>query len=321
MKVSVAVPVFNEAHNVEPLALAILSALDDRPDCEIIFVDDGSGDDTLSVLRSLHSKDRRIRYLSFSRNFGHQTALRAGLEASTGDCVIMMDGDFQHPPELIPQMLEKYSQGWDVVSMKRQEPGRGKPGRSGFLKRTTSRAFYSLVNALSDTRMEPGAADFRLVSARVRNILVSMRESDLFLRGAVPWTGFRAAEIRYVAGTRRSGKTKYTFGKMLSLALDGIASFSVKPLRLTAVAGFALSAAGLVYALYALAMRIFTSQTVEGWTSILASVLIIGGLQLVSLGILGEYLGKVFIQTKARPPYIVKESSSDELSPEKGREP
>ncbi len=321
MKVSVAIPVFNEAHNVEPLASALLSALDNRPDCELLFIDDGSVDETLNVLRSLNSKDHRIRYISFSRNFGHQTALRAGLEASTGECLIMMDGDFQHPPELIPRMLEKYSQGWDVVSMKRLEPPRGAPGSSGLLKRITSLAFYSIVNALSDTRMEPGAADFRLISGRVRNILVSMKESDLFLRGAVPWTGFRAAEIPYVAGARRSGTTKYTFGKMLSLALDGIASFSVKPLRLTAIAGFLLSAAGLFYALYALAMRIFTSKTVEGWTSILASVLIIGGLQLVSLGILGEYLGKVFIQTKSRPPYIVKESSSDERRAEKGGEP
>jgi dolichol-phosphate mannosyltransferase len=311
MKISVIVPVMDEAANVEPLASAVFEAIENNPDAEILFVDDGSRDDTLDRLRKLNASDARIRYLSFSRNFGHQAALRAGLEKSTGDCVIMMDGDFQHPPALIPSMLAKHSEGWDIVSMKRIEPGRGKAGRNGLLKRITSRGFYSIVNALSDTKMEPGAADFRLVSGRVRDILISMKESDLFLRGAVPWTGFSAAEISYTAQARRSGSTKYTFRKMLSLAIDGIASFSVRPLRLTAVAGFAISAAGLAYAAYALFMRIFTSRTVEGWTSILASVLIIGGLQLVSLGILGEYLGKVFIQTKSRPPYILKETSAN----------
>ncbi len=325
IQVSVVIPVFNEEGNIEALAGALAEALDAAlaagcegcppiaaGDYELIFVDDGSGDRSLFILRGLARKNQRVRYISFSRNFGHQAALRAGLEAAQGECVVMMDGDFQHPPSLVPALIAEYERGFDIVSTKRVEPNaaaRGSRERTPLVKRLTSRLFYSLINKLSDTKLEPGSADFRLVSRRARDLLLSMKEHNLFLRGAIPWTGLPSTEISYTPDRRRSGETKYTLSKMLSLALDGITSFSVKPLRLTSVAGALISGLGFAYALYALVIRLTTNKTVEGWTSILISILIIGGIQLISLGIIGEYLGKLFMETKGRPHYVVKEAS------------
>ena len=303
MLVSVVIPVFNEEGNIEPLAASLAASIPESYERELIFVDDGSNDRSLFILRSLARKDPAIRYISFSRNFGHQAALRAGIEAANGDCVVMMDGDFQHPPSLIPALISEYEKGVDIVTTKRLQ------NRTTFLKRTTSNIFYYLVNALSDTKIDPGSADFRLLSSRARDVILSMKEQGLFLRGAIPWTGLPSAEITYVPDSRRSGASKYTASKMISLALDGITSFSVKPLRLTSFAGIAISGVGFLYALYALIVHFFTDRTVEGWTSILISVLIIGGIELLSLGIMGEYLGKLFMEAKGRPRYIIKEAS------------
>ena len=334
IQVSVVIPVFNEEGNIEALAGALAEALDAAlaAGCEgcppmaaggyeLIFVDDGSGDRSLFILRGLARKNQRVRYISFSRNFGHQAALRAGLEAAQGECVVMMDGDFQHPPSLVPALIAEYKRGFDIVSTKRVEPNaaaRGSRERTPLVKRLTSRLFYSLINKLSDTKLEPGSADFRLVSRRARDLLLSMKEHNLFLRGAIPWTGLPSTEISYTPDRRRSGETKYTLSKMLSLALDGITSFSVKPLRLTSVAGAFISGLGFAYALYALVIRLATNKTVEGWTSILISILIIGGIQLISLGIIGEYLGKLFMETKGRPHYVVKEASPSPCREDRG---
>ncbi len=303
MLVSIVIPVYNEEGNIEALADALAGSLPESCARELVFVDDGSGDRSLHVLRSLSRKDPTIRYISFSRNFGHQAALRAGIKAATGDCVVMMDGDFQHPPSLIPALIAEYEKGVDIVTTKRMQ------GRTTFIKRTTSMMFYGIMNALSDTKISQGSADFRLLSRRACDIVLSMKEQDLFLRGAMPWMGLPSAEIAFEPDARRSGETKYTASKMIALALDGITSFSVKPLRLTSFAGIVISGAGFAYALYALVVRLFTDRTVEGWTSLLISVLIIGGIQLLSLGIMGEYLGKLFMEAKGRPYYIVKEAS------------
>jgi len=336
--VSVVIPVFNEEGNIEALASALAETLagalgaalaaggEGCPPMaaggyELIFVDDGSDDRSLFILRGLARKNQRVRYISFSRNFGHQAALRAGLEAAQGECVVMMDGDFQHPPSLVPALIAEYERGFDIVSTKRVEPnaaGQGSRERTPLVKRLTSRLFYALINKLSDTKLEPGSADFRLVSRRARDLLLSMKEHNLFLRGAIPWTGLPSTEIPYTPDRRRSGETKYTLSKMLSLALDGITSFSVKPLRLTSVAGAFISGLGFAYALYALVIRLATNKTVEGWTSILISILIIGGIQLISLGIIGEYLGKLFMETKGRPHYVVKEASPSPCREDRG---
>jgi dolichol-phosphate mannosyltransferase len=314
MSLTVVIPVYNEAENLQPLAQSLTEALlaeaqAKLQDFTILFVDDGSEDESLALLRSMAAQDERIEYLSLSRNFGHQAALRAGLEAARGDCVVTMDGDFQHPPELIPAMIKAFRQGYDVVTTRRldPEPGQGQELAPG--KRLSSRLFYALMKLLGDVKIEPGSADFRLLSRRAVEALLSMPERTLFLRGAVPWIGFPSTELGYNPGLRRSGKTKYSFSKMLSFALDGITSFSVKPLRLASLFGCLISAAGFLYALYALVVRLFTDRTVEGWTSLLISVLIIGGIQLVFMGIIGEYLGKLFMEAKHRPHYLVKEGS------------
>lgn len=307
--ISVVVPVYNEEGNISPMASTLGDILLRFGAYEILFVDDGSGDGSLNILRGLASSDRRIRYMSFSRNFGHQAALRAGLEAAEGDCIVTMDGDFQHPPALIPKLIAEFENGFDIVSTRRVEPDRDSLNRTPLLKRITSNLFYRAVNALSDIHIDPGSADFRLLSKRAKDAILSMKEYNLFLRGAIPWIGLPRTEIDYVPEKRMSGTSKYTISKMLSLALDGITSFSVKPLRLTSFAGLAISCAGFAYALYALFLRLFTERTVEGWTSILISILIIGGIQLLSLGIIGEYLGKLFMEVKGRPRFIVKEMS------------
>jgi len=325
---SVVIPAYNEKDNIAPLAAAIGEVLPRDMTRELIFVDDGSSDGSLETLRSLAASDRTLRYLSFSRNFGHQAALRAGIEAARGECTIMMDGDFQHPPALIPDLIAAYRRGFDIVQTKRLDDaapasdtatndGRSvKPGKRVSLgKRLSSRLFYALVNALSDTKIEPGTADFRLLSRRAREAVLALREHNLFLRGALPWIGLPTTIIDYVPAERRSGESKYSLSKMFSLALDGITSFSTRPLRLTSFAGLLISGAGFAYAIYALVVRLFTDRAVEGWTSLLISVLIIGGIQLLSLGIVGEYLGKLFLEAKGRPHYIVAESSPMTPSP------
>jgi len=308
---SVVIPAYNEKDNIAPLAAAIGEALPRGMKRELIFVNDGSSDGSLDTLRALAASDPNVRYISFSRNFGHQAALRAGIEAARGECTVMMDGDFQHPPALIPQLIDAYRRGYDIVQTRRLDD----KARASLGKRLTSRLFYSLVNALSDTRIEPGTADFRLLSRRAREAVLALREHNLFLRGALPWIGLPTAIIDYVPAERRSGVSKYSLSKMFSLALDGITSFSIRPLRLTSFAGLLISGAGFAYALYALAVRLFTDRAVEGWTSLLISVLIIGGIQLLSLGIAGEYLGKLFLEAKGRPHYIVAETSPMPITP------
>ncbi len=310
MRISVVIPVCNEESNIGPLAAVLEATLAPWPDHELLFVDDGSDDGSLEILKSLAFRNSTVRWLSFSRNFGHQAALRAGLEASCGDCVIMMDGDFQHPPSLIPDMIAAWEEGFEIVTTRRLDAPAvrrgGKGASAGLFKRAGSRLFYALMNSIGDVRIEPGAADFRLLSSGAKNALLSMKEQSLFLRGAVPWLGFASKELEYVPEPRKRGETKYTMRRMLALAIDGITSFSIKPLRLTSIAGLLFSGLGFAYALYALSIRLFTDRTVEGWTSILISILIIGGMQLISLGIIGEYLGKLFMEAKGRPHYIIK---------------
>lgn len=309
MSLTVVIPVYNEEENLQPLARTLMEVLAGQPAFTILFVDDGSGDGSLALLKKMAAQDKRIAYLSLSRNFGHQAALRAGLEVAQGDCVVTMDGDFQHPPELIPSMIEAYRKGFDIVATRRLDAA--PDGDKGLApgKRLSSRLFYALMKVLGDVKIEPGSADFRLLSRRAVKALLSMPERTLFLRGAVPWIGFPSTELSYRPGNRRSGSSKYSFSAMLSFALDGITSFSVKPLRLASMFGCLISAAGFSYALYALIVRLFTDKTVEGWTSLLISVLIIGGIQLIFMGIIGEYLGKLFLEAKHRPHYLVKERS------------
>lgn len=303
---SVVVPAFNESANVPALLDVLVPVLAGIGTFEIVFVDDGSTDDTLEVIRRHHALDARIRFVALSRNFGHQTALRAGLAHARGECVISMDADLQHPPELIREMVARWRDGYDVVYTVRED-ARSLPA----VKRATSRLFYRVLNALSGVRIEAGAADFRLLSRRVLELLNGLDEQPFFLRGLVPWLGFKQIGIPYSPHDRRHGESKYTLRKMIALAADGITSFSVKPLLVAGALGAVVGAIALVYSLYAVYTRIFTDAAVPGWTSVLVTVLWLGSMQLFVLGIMGQYLGKLFMQSKQRPSFVVRDASDD----------
>jgi dolichol-phosphate mannosyltransferase len=250
--------------------------------------------------------DSSIRFLSFSRNFGHQNALKAGLDYAMGDCLIFMDCDLQHPPSLLTEMLELWKKGNEVVFTTRQEVE-----EVSFFKRKTAALFYWVLNLLSDIPVAQGRADFFLIDRKVADVLKNYNESPLFFRGMIPWIGFKQVGINYAPQPRFSGKTKYSLKRMVEFAIDGITSFSIKPLRISIFGGISLSVVAFVYLAYIFYLKMFTDQTVSGWASILGCVILIGGIQLIMLGIIGEYLGKLFMQSKGRPLYLVKEKSID----------
>ena len=295
-------PVFNEAANLEVLYSALTEVLvQTKLSYELIFVDDGSSDKTFEVIRELNHKNGCVKGFSFSRNFGHQVAMFAGLVQSKGDVVISMDGDMQHPPSMIPVLLAKYEEGYDIVNTKRVDAK-----STGLFKRLSSRWYYGMLNALSDVPIEPAAADFRLMNRKAVDALNSLPETHRFTRGLVGWMGFKQAIVPYQAADRHAGTSKYTFFKMLRFGLDGIVSFSVKPLRIAFYTGVFVSMAALLYAVYAVVQH-FLGATVEGWTSILVSVLFIGGVTLLSLGVIGEYIARIFNEVRRRPMYFFKD--------------
>lgn len=303
-KISIVVPTFNEEGNIEVLYHEIIKVFSDLEsfDFELIYVNDGSTDDSLEYIKRLSKEDQRVRFLSFSRNFGHQNALKAGLDHAEGDAVISMDADMQHPPTLIPQMLKLWKEGNDVVYSIRHDKN-----QISFFKKSTSKFFYRLVNYLSDTKLEEGTADFRLLDRKVVSVLKTYNESNLFFRGIIPTLGFKQIGIQYTPQNRFSGTTKYSFSKMLKFALTGITSSSAKPLYFSIYLGLLFAATAFLYAIYAIYIALFTNEAVTGWTSIIASILFIGGVQLIMIGIIGIYLGKLFTQSKNRPNYIIEE--------------
>ena len=304
-KVSVVIPVFNEENTISFMSERLLKVLSDYPDFEIIFVDDGSRDNSLILLKELHAREARINFLSFSRNFGHQSALRAGIAKASGNCIISLDGDLQHPPEMIPLMIKKWQEGFDVVFTKRMDSG------NSFYKSFTSKLFYKLMNAISDVNLEQGEADFRLIDRCVANELNQFSEDALFFRGIIKWLGFSHTGIEYLPDKRHSGKSRYSGKKMFSLAISGVTGFSIKPLRISAILGLIIAFLSILYGLYALYIKFFTQLSVPGWTSVFFMVTFIGGIQLIILGIIGEYVGHIFMESKKRPHYVIREESLD----------
>jgi dolichol-phosphate mannosyltransferase len=273
---------------------------------EVLYVDDGSRDRTLAVIKELAEQDHRVRYLSLSRNFGHQAALSAGLEHARGDIVITMDSDLQHPPAVIPSLLEKWRAGHDVVLTIRDED----PRLSHF-KRWTSRWFYRVIEVLSDTPMRSGASDFRLLSRRAVDHLVQLRETHRFLRGLVQWLGFPSAEVHFRPDMRLAGASKFTARSMANFALDAILSFSRVPLRLAFILGFMAVLLGLGHSLYLFSQLAFSRSVDLSWSLLYVSMHLLGGGILCTLGIVGEYVGRIYEQIKARPLYVLKEKSPD----------
>jgi dolichol-phosphate mannosyltransferase len=299
---SVVIPVFNERDNLTPLLerlRAALAACGERH--EVVFVDDGSTDETATCLQEHASADKHMRLLRLSRNFGHQAALFAGLEHARGAAVITLDGDLQHPPELIGQLVRHWRAGYEIVQAIRREPADHSP-----LKRVGSRSFYWLLWALTRLSVTPGAADFRLMSRDAVDAFLSCGERRRCNRALVQWIGFTYTEVPYEAEPRHAGRSKYSYRAMLRLAGDAIFSFSTWPLRLAGLAGGLVSLGAAGYLLFVLWARLFTNYTQPGWSSILAAVLILGGVDLVVLWILGEYVGRMYEEVKQRPIYIVR---------------
>jgi len=303
-KISIVIPAFNEGENITPLTKKIEEVfLGLNYDYELIFVNDGSSDNTQKVLENLYQAHSKINYIEFSRNFGHQNALKAGLDSASGDCVISMDCDFQHPPNLIPQFIKKWEEGYEIVySIRKDSHSLTK------FKRNTSKIFYSLINSISDIHLEAGTADFRLLDSKVVKVFSNFSESEPFIRGLIKWLGFKQVAILYTPGERYLGQSQYTFKKMISLALQGITSFSIKPLHTAIYLGFTFSLLSLLYIPYVL-YSFYTGAEVHGWASVIMTIVFFGGLQLVILGIIGIYIGKLFIQAKKRPNYIIRNTS------------
>jgi polyisoprenyl-phosphate glycosyltransferase len=301
---SIIIPCFNEEPVIRETHRSLMETLETIPggSFELLYVDDGSDDATLNILREHQQADSRIRVIALSRNFGHQIAVTAGFEHAKGDAVVVIDADLQDPPHVILEMLDRWRQGVDVAYGVRSE----REGETAF-KLWTAKAFYRFINRLSDVAIPLDTGDFRLMDRKVVDALLAMPERDRFVRGMVTWLGFRQEPVRYRRAARFAGETKYPLRKMLLFATDGILSFSLVPLRLAVLMGLTASGLALLGIIYALAMRLFTDVWVTGWTLLFIASLFLGGVQLLFLGIMGEYVGRIYGEVKRRPLYLVKE--------------
>jgi glycosyltransferase involved in cell wall biosynthesis len=306
--ISIVVPCFNEQEVFTETYKRLTDTLNlldnDKYDYEIIFVNDGSKDTTLQMIKEKVSIDSHIKCINFSRNFGHQIAITAGLDNCKGDAAVVIDADLQDPPLIILEMVKKWEEGYDVIFGKRVE----RAGESAF-KLLTAKWFYRFINRLSDVDIPLDTGDFRLMDRNALDQFLSMRESYRFVRGMVAWIGFNQTFVEYDRESRFAGTTKYPLKKMLRLASDAILSFSNTPLKVATFVGFITSFAAFIGIVYALIMRVFIKDYVEGWTLLMISILLIGGIILLVLGIIGEYVGRIYGEIKRRPLYIIKDKT------------
>lgn len=305
MKISVIIPVFNEEDNIAILHQRLSKTLIDlSSDYELIFVNDGSRDDSLDRVISLSEKDNKVKYLSFSRNFGHQVAVSAGLDFCKGEAIIIIDSDLQDPPELISELYKKYKEGFKVVYAKRKK----RKGETWF-KKITARAFYRVLTRLTNINIPLDTGDFRLIDRAVAKQLKNMHEREKFLRGQIAWLGFKQTFVEFERDARHKGETGYPLKKMLKFAIDGITAFSDAPLKFATFCGFFVFLFSLIIIAYALFSHFILERTVGGWTSLIISSVFIGGIQLLSLGIIGEYISRIANNVRNRPLYILEETN------------
>lgn len=309
---SVVVPVLDEAGNLEALYARVRQACADAGVAhEFVFVDDGSRDASLAVIKDLRDRDPRVHYLALSRTFGHQAGLFAGLQFAQGDAVVMMDADLQHPPELIPEMVRRWREGYEVVYTAKRN------ARLPWLWRWQMRLFYRVMSRLSGLQLSFGQSDFRLLDRKVADVLRGIPEYRKFLRGLVSWVGFRQVCLDYTVAPRQEGVSKYSYRALSRLALDGVFSFSVLPLRLLFLFGLAVSAMTLPYVIWVFGLGVWrlaggVVEMPSGWATVTVSVLWLGSVQLIGIGLLGEYIARIYDQTKGRPAFIVREASEPE---------
>lgn len=305
--IDIIVPCYNEAENIPILFHSIKNIfqnnLKEKYNFFVIFVNDGSHDNSSEIIKKLAVENSQVRYIQFSKNFGHQLAVKAGIDHSTAHATLSMDADMQHPVELLPKLIEKWEEGFEIIGTIREYPSEISKKKS-----LSSKIFYRFLNRISEIEIKEGTADFRLIDQKVTNIIRQINETDPFLRGIIPWTGFKQTYLTYTAKMRYAGQSKYTLKKMVSLALQGITSFSVKPLYFAVYLGFLFSLLSLLYIPYVV-YSIINKSEISGWASLIMTIVFFGGVQLSFLGIIGIYIGKIFKQIKNRPNYIITEKN------------
>ena len=308
MYISIVTPAYRCSESLKELHRRLVIELEKLSSkFEIIMVNDGSPDNDWDVICEIAAGDKRVKGINLSRNFGHQIAVTAGMDMAEGDVVIIMDADLQDPPEVIARMIEKYKEGYHVVYAVRKERK-----NETFFKKTTAKLFYRLLRKMSDIKIPVDTGDFRLISKEVNNVLKQMKENNRYIRGLVSWAGFPQTGIEYVRDGRYAGTTQYTLRKLMKFSLDGLTSFSTKPLEMATVTGFIMSAAAFVYAAIVFIERVFLGAKIPaGWATLTVLILLVGGIQMIMLGIVGEYIGRIYDEAKDRPLYVVKEIIGD----------
>ncbi|MED3947685.1 MULTISPECIES: glycosyltransferase family 2 protein [Priestia] len=303
IKYSIVVPVYNEEEVIHETYRRLTEVMRSTKEAyELLFVNDGSRDRTAEIIKEYSEQDPAVVLLDFARNFGHQIAITAGMDYARGEAVVVIDADLQDPPELILEMIEKWKQGFDVVYAKRTK----RKGETYFKKQTAA-MFYRFLRAMTDIDIPLDTGDFRLLDRKVCNQMNSIQEKNRFVRGLVSWVGFKQIAVEYERDERLAGESKYPLKKMLKLSMDGITSFSYKPLKLASYAGVTLSGVGFIYLLVVLYLKLFTDSTITGWSSLIVIQLFFSGIILIILGMIGEYIGRIYDETKNRPLYIVRE--------------
>lgn len=303
IKYSIIVPMYNEEEVIEETHKRLRQVLDRTGESyELVYVNDGSRDRTVEIVNRLLQEDSHIQFINFSRNFGHQIAITAGMDYARGQAIVVIDADLQDPPEVILDMIDKWKEGFDVVYGVRLK----RKGETYF-KKVTALLFYRLLRSMTNVEIPVDTGDFRLIDRKVADVLKGLKEKNRFVRGLVSWVGFRQTSVEYVRDERWAGETKYPLKKMLRFAMDGITSFSYKPLKLATYIGFTMSAASFLYLLFIVLQKLFTDSVTAGWTSIVAINLFFNGIILILLGVIGEYIGRIYDESKDRPLYIVQE--------------
>lgn len=307
MRLSIIIPIYNEQGNIDRLITRLKGVINQLGvSCEYIFINDGSKDNSISIIRELAKSDSSVKYINFSRNFGHQIAVTAGLDKAQGERIVIIDADLQDPPELIIDMYKKMDEGFEVVYAKRA----ARKGES-WMKKFTARMFYRILKAITSVNIPVDTGDFRIMDRKIVDVLKQMPEQQKFLRGQISWIGFNQTYVEYERDERHAGETGYTYKKMIRFALDGITSFSNFPLKFATICGFVVSGIAFIVMLYALYARFISKDYIEGWTSIIISVLFLGGIQLISIGIIGEYISRLSSNVRNRPLYIINDTNID----------
>ncbi len=308
--ISILIPCYNEAQSLPLLYPELCKLMDSMPNYgwELMFVNDGSKDETLNVLKQLRVQDSRVNYVDLSRNFGKEIAMLAGFDYVTGDCMVIIDADLQHPPTLIPEMVQWWEKGYDDVYAKRKSRG-----KESWLRKKLSLQFYKILQSSSRFDVLQNVGDFRLLDRSCINALKQVREKERYTKGMYCWIGFKKKEIEFEQGDRIAGVSSWNYKQLFSLAIDGITSFTNAPLRISTVVGFLVSLGAFIYMFYVFFKALFFGEAVQGYPTIVILILFLGGIQLLSIGIIGEYLGRIYNETKNRPNYIVREFNDNKV--------